>query len=149
VLAAMYYTSIAPLKNWDVWIRLNMKYAAGVPDKYYAEFKQDFQGITRDGWVNLMQANLKYRLPVDLMKATAPALIVVGSKEYASMKQSARDLTAALPNARGYTVNLGKQASLAEEHNWSLTAPQIFAAMVRAWVTGSVLPTELQPLASK
>lgn len=146
VLAAMYYTSIAPLKNWDAWIRLNMKYAAGVPDKFYTEFKQDFQGITRDGWVNLMQANLNYRLPADLANATAPALVVVGSKEYSIMKQSARELTAALPNARSYAVNLGKQSTLAQEHNWALTAPQIFAAMVRGWISGNALPPELHPL---
>ena len=148
-LAAMYYTSIAPLKKWDAWIRLNMKYAAGVPGKYYAEFKQEFQGITLHGWVNLMQANLKYRLPAGLERLTTPALVVVGSKEYASMKQSARDLTASLPNSRGNMVNLGKQASLAQEHNWALSAPQIFAAMVRAWINGDALPTELHPLTPK
>src|SRR5690242_10848352 len=29
VLAATYYSSVAPFKNWDAWIRLNTKYAAG------------------------------------------------------------------------------------------------------------------------
>ena len=146
VLAAMYYTSVAPLKGWDAWIRLNMKYAAGVPEQYFPEFKRNFQAITRNGWVNLMRANLAYRLPAGLERATVPALVVVGSKEYASMKQSARDLTAALPHARGYTVNLGTKASLAQEHNWALTAPHIFATMVRAWINGDILPTELSEL---
>jgi pimeloyl-ACP methyl ester carboxylesterase len=146
VLAATYYSAVAPFKRSETWIRLNMKHSAGVPGQYFEQFKQDFQALTKEGWVNLMRANQRFRLPSGLERATAPALVVVGSKEYAAMKESARDLVAALPNARGYTVSLGQGASLAQEHNWALNAPEIFAATVRAWIEGQPLPGALQPL---
>jgi pimeloyl-ACP methyl ester carboxylesterase len=146
VLAWSYRLGVAPLRNADWWIRLNMKYAAAVPDAYFAEFKRDFQSMSEDGWVNLMLANQRFRLPAGLERATAPALVVVGNKEYAAMKQSARDLAAALPNALACTVTLGPQASLGQEHNWALNAPELFAATVRAWIEGKALPEALQSM---
>jgi pimeloyl-ACP methyl ester carboxylesterase len=32
---AMYWSAIGPLKGWDAWVRLNMKYSAGIPDAYF------------------------------------------------------------------------------------------------------------------
>jgi pimeloyl-ACP methyl ester carboxylesterase len=147
VLAAAYYSSVAPFKNWDAWIRLNMKYSAAVPEQYFPQFKQDFQALSKDAWVNLMRANMSFRLPAGLERATMPTLVVVGAKEYAVMRQSACDLVTALPNARGYSVGLGKHASLAMEHNWAINAPDVFAAMVRAWIESKPLPEQLKPLA--
>ena len=36
--------------------------------------------------------------------------------------------------------------SLAEEHNWNLTAPDLFNQTLRAWITDQPLPPELRPL---
>jgi pimeloyl-ACP methyl ester carboxylesterase len=146
VLAATYYSTIAPFKKWDAWIRLNMKYAAGVPDAYFAPFKQEFQSLSKDGWVHLMRANLSFRLPPGLQRAKAPVLVVVGSKEYAAMQQSARDLAQALPHAKAYRISLGHGASLAQEHNWALSDPALFARSVRAWIEGQPLPPALSAL---
>ncbi|MCL5999413.1 MAG: alpha/beta hydrolase, partial [Chloroflexi bacterium] len=81
LLAATYYSSIAPFKNWDAWIRLNMKYSAGIPEQYFTSFKQDFQALTRDAWVHLIRANQDFRLPPGLQRATAPALVLAGTRE--------------------------------------------------------------------
>ena len=62
------------------------------------------------------------------------------------MKQSARDLAAALPNAKAVQVSLGKAGTLASEHNWALTAPLLFAQTVRAWIEDLPLPEALSPL---
>jgi hypothetical protein len=43
-------------------------------------------------------------------------------------------------------VNLGPKSTLAQEHNWALTAPDLFAATVRAFVNGQPLPEQLLPL---
>ena len=72
--------------------------------------------------------------------------MVVGQKEYGAMRQSARDLCAALPNASGRVVNLGPKAAMAQEHNWNMNAPELFNRMVRAWLTAQELPAELLPL---
>lgn len=139
-----YRMSIPPFLNNDWWIRLNMKYATGIPDEFYAQFKKSFQETTESQFVNLMLANQTYRLPKGLEQATAPTLVLAGKKEYAAMKQSVRDLVEALPNAKGGLINLGKKFSMANEHNWALATPKLFAQTVQAWVEGKALSKELE-----
>ncbi len=146
-MAALSYDwGLAPFKQNEGYIRLNMKYAAGVQEEYYPQFKQVFQSYTRDSCVHSMVENQNFRLPDGLAQAQAPALVVVGQKEYGAMRQSARDLRAALPNATACLLNLGPRAGLAQEHNWNMNAPVLFSQTVRAWLTGQPLPPELQPL---
>jgi pimeloyl-ACP methyl ester carboxylesterase len=146
LLGWSYRMAIPPFRNVDWWIRLNMKYSAGVPDQFFPQFKKDFQTMTEGEFVNLMVANQTFRLPGGLDKANASTLVIAGKKEYGAMKQSVRDLVAALPNARGGFINLGKKSTLASEHNWALTAPDQFAATVRAWVEGTALPSVVEGL---
>jgi pimeloyl-ACP methyl ester carboxylesterase len=144
LLAWSYRLSIPPFINSDWWIRLNMKYAAGVPDEFYPDFKRDFQQLTESEFVNLLLANQRFRLPGGLEKAAVPTLVVAGQKEYGAMKQSVRDLAAALPCAWGGFLNLGKGSSTTKEHNWALTAPDLFAQTVRAWMEETPLPPEIE-----
>ena len=146
LLAWTYRISIPPFKNVEWWIRLNMKYAAGIPDEFYSWFKKDFQDMTESEWVNLLTANQRFRLPAGLEKAAAPVLAVAGRREYGAMKESVRDLVKVLPHARGGFVNLGKGSSMAKEHSWALTAPELFAQTVRAWIEEKPLPKEIEPL---
>ncbi len=146
LIALAYRWSVPPFKNNAWWIRLNMKYAAGVPDQYYPQFSQIFRELTESGFTNVMIENQRFRLPQGLDRVKAPTLIIVGKHEYAAMRQSARDLAAAIPGARAYEVVHTRKMSLAEEHNWNLTAPDLFTQTVRAWITGQPLPTALQPL---
>jgi pimeloyl-ACP methyl ester carboxylesterase len=138
--------AVEPFKNNAWWIRLNMKYAAGVPEKYYPQFSQTFRGLTQSGFTNLMVENQRFRMPPGLERVQAPTLIVVGKREYAAMRQSARDLARAIPGAQAFEVAHTRKMSLAEEHNWSLTAPELFTQTVRAWISGGPLPAALHPL---
>lgn len=146
LLAWTYRLTVRPFINSDWWIRLNMKYAAGVPDEFYSYFKKDFQHVTEAEFVNLMIANQRFRLPSGLETIAAPTLVIAGQKEYAAMKQSVRDLVAALPRAKGGFLNLGKSSSMAKEHNWALTAPELFAQTVRAWIEEKLLPLGIEDL---
>lgn len=146
MLAWAYRMSVPPFRNSDWWIRINMKYSAGIPEQFFTPFKKEFQQMTERGFVNLMLANQRFRLPQGLEQAIAPTLVIAGSKEYAVMKESARRLGAALPNANVMQINLGKNGSIAKEHNWAMTAPDLFAQTVRAWIEGTPLPEELAAL---
>jgi len=146
-LAALAYRwSIPPFKNSDWWVRLNMKYSAGVPETYFSQFSRTFREITESGFTNVVVENQRFRLPSGLEQVKAPTLIVVGKKEYAAMLQSARDLAAAIPGAQAYEVLHARKMSLAEEHNWNMTAPELFTQTVRAWITHQPLPDALKPL---
>lgn len=146
LLAWTYRLSIPPFRNSDWWIRLNMKYAAGIPFEYYSDFKKDFQDMTESEWTNLIIANQQFRLPVGLEKAAAPTLVLAGKNEYPAMKQSARDLVKALPHASGGVINLGKKSSMTMEHNWALAVPELFAQTVRAWIEERPLPEEIKSM---
>lgn len=138
---ASYYAGMAgPLKQWDGWIKLNMRYAAGIPDSYFDEFKADFQRTTADGLANLLFSSMRFRLPQGLDQVQVPALVTVGEKEYPQMRLSAQELVKALPNATGRMHALGPLSKLAQEHNWALTAPEQFAETVSTWLEGRSLP---------
>jgi pimeloyl-ACP methyl ester carboxylesterase len=135
---------VEPYKNNNWWIKLNMQYAAGIPDEYFDDFKRSFQSTTEDGFTHMMLANLSFRLPSGLEKFQNPALVVTGSKEYKQMKESARDLLNVLPHAHGVVVDLGRNATLAQEHNWALTAPELFSKTIAAFIEDKPLPNELK-----
>ena len=141
-----YRLSVAPFKGVDWWTHLNMRRAAGVPDEFFPQFRRTYRELTESGFTNLMVENQRFRLPSGLDRVTVPTLIVVGSREYAVMRESARDLAAAIPGARAYMVVHTRRMSVAEEHNWNLTDPDQFSGMVRAWSTGQALSSTLQPL---
>lgn len=131
-----------PFKDSEFWVRANMK-SSGVPDKFYPEFKETTRLLTTSFFVNLLVENQRFRLPAGLEAVTAPTLVVAGKKEYGIMRQSVRDVAAAIPSAKGYLVAHPQRLSLAQEHNWNLAAPELFTRTVRAWITGQPLPKEL------
>lgn len=127
-----------PIKDWPWLVRLNMR-SNGIPSKYFEETQEDTRRITVAGFGRLMRENLQYRLPDGLQNLSVPALVVVGQKEYGIMRQSARDLTHAIPSSRGYVVD-------GVGHNWALESPDRFTALVRAWLADQPLPGGLTPL---
>jgi len=137
---------VEPFKNVDWWIRLNMKYSSGVPEKYYPQFKKDFQNLTGDLFAHITVENQSFRLPQGLERVAAPTLVVAGKNEYGVMRQSVRDIASAIPAAKGFLISHARKLSIAEEHNWNMTAPDLFTQMVRAWITDQPLPVELQPM---
>lgn len=147
VLGLTYDTSIGPLRNWDWWVRTNMRSAAGVPDAYFDDFRQSFRTLTKSGFVDLMVANQTFRLPAGLDRVSAPVLAVCGHGEYEAMRRSTVAVAAAIPGAQACEVVHEVKMSLAQEHNWNMTAPELFNAMVRAFVTGGTLPGAIRPLA--
>lgn len=126
-----------PFKNLDFLIRANMK-SLGIPPAFYADFAADTRGTNQAALTRILIANMGFRLP-DLSRANVRTLVVVGEKEVKVMHESARDLVRALPNGRGYV-------SQGVNHNWSLSVPERFCAMVRAWVADGPLPEGLDAL---
>jgi hypothetical protein len=73
---------------------------------------------------------------------SAPLLVAVGSREPGASRLYGRIATRALrlyPAARGVAMPGG-------DHAWPLQFPDVFAEMVRAWVTDRPLPSVLEPV---
>ncbi|MBZ0288862.1 MAG: alpha/beta hydrolase [Anaerolineae bacterium] len=144
IIRATFLSTVAPLK-WSQWYaRINMKWAAGVPEAYFPQFLENFRQINADSFTHVLIGNMRFRQPAGLERVTVPTLVIVGKNEYKPMHQSVRDLVKTLPNVRGAVVSLNKR--LAEEHNWNMNAPDLFTRTVRAWVEDKPLPAELLPL---
>lgn len=134
LVAGMYM----PFKDIDWLVRANM-WGMRVPARYLPHFREDTRSLTASSFTNIMRANGSYRLPANLDRATAPALVVIGQKEYRIMARSARDLVQALPHASGYVARgLG--------HNWCFEAPDLFTRVAQAWIGDQPLPPGLAPL---
>ena len=139
------YRSIEPLNKYAWWARLNMR-STGIPAQYLQETLETYKTLTAQAFAHIIVENQKFRLPNGLAKVAAPTLVVAGRKEYKGMQQSVRDVTAAIPGAKGCLVQHTRKMSMAEEHNWSMTAPELFTRTVRAWIEGQPLPSELLEL---
>lgn len=146
VLRWTHHIFMQPFKNWDWWMKLNMKYSAGIPHEFFPDFKRVFQTMSEDAFARIMTSGMSFRLPAGLETVKTPVLVTVGSKEYRAMKESAKLLAAVLPDAQAYIVNSDHQQNLAESHNWALSTPDLFAACLKAWLAGSQLPNELQKI---
>lgn len=140
----MFRISVPPFRNNEWWMRLNMKYSAGIPDEYFPQYRNNFQIITEDQFVNAMIANQQFRLPGNLDKAAAPTLVIAGKHEYDAMKKSVLMLTGALPHAQARLLDLGVGTSMRKEHNWAMNAPDLFAQVLRNFIADQELPNELQ-----
>jgi pimeloyl-ACP methyl ester carboxylesterase len=140
------YRSIEPLNKYEWWMRLNMR-SYGIPDRFLPEIRETYQSLTAEAFAHILVENQRFRLPAGLEKVTSPTLVVGGRKEYKIVHDSIRDVTAAIPGARGCLVHHTHKFSLGQEHNWNMTAPELFTRTVRAWIEHQPLPEELEPLA--
>lgn len=133
LMAAMYM----PFRNIKLLVEANMK-SLGVPVQYYDQFAADTRLLTTEAFTHVTRENMRFS-PPDLKNANVPTLVLIGQKEPKIMRDSAKDLLKALPQAEGHIVpNVG--------HNWSLEAPELFAKVVRAWIESQPLPAELVTL---
>lgn len=71
--------------------------------------------------------------------ANRPVLIVAGQQETVVAKRMARQLCATIAGSTGVVVP-------GAGHVWNLQLPQLFTAVVRAWLSGQPLPEQLRPL---
>jgi pimeloyl-ACP methyl ester carboxylesterase len=135
-LVAMYM----PFRNIDWLVKANMK-SLGVPMQYLEQFREDTKQLTVSSFSHVPKENMCFKLPATVSQAQTPTLVMIGQKELAPMRQSAKDIVAALPNAQGRVApNVG--------HNWSLEGPELFTCTVQAWIEDQSLPAELLPLAT-
>jgi pimeloyl-ACP methyl ester carboxylesterase len=135
-----------PFKKSEWWMRANMRGAAGIPDEYVDDFRATFRATTAASFSHIIAANQAFRLPAGLDRVTAPVLAVCGHGEYEVMRRSTADVAAAIPGAEAREVFLTGKAPVAQQHNWSMTEPELFTGMVRAFIAGRALPEAIKPL---
>ncbi len=119
-----------------------MKYSGGIPDEYFPQFFESFQKMTADQFVDMTRIGLNNRIPVGLAQARNPTLVLCGEKEYREMQESTREIAGTLPNGKAFQVTYPKGVPMREQHNWSMTYPDLFTRTVKAWIEDGSLPVE-------
>ena len=107
----------------------------GIPDQY-ADFLRDdlYQSISPDFMRHFMTELALWELP---QRVESPLLVVVGEKEQKASFGISRGYLKRYPGSCGVVAaQMG--------HAWCLQSPELFAAMVRAWVTDQPLPAGLE-----
>ena len=85
----------------------------------------------------IWQEAVRFHVSASLQHVDTPTLITAGSRESTIITQAVGTISAMMPNAQGRLApGLG--------HGWNVEAPDLFNAMVRAWITGTPLPYRLQ-----
>jgi pimeloyl-ACP methyl ester carboxylesterase len=103
----------------------------GIPEQYADLVRDDLMLANSPGFMRRYMTELaRWELPESIQN---PLLLVVGEKEMKAAFGFARGYLERFPIARGVVAPGAR-------HAWSLQLPDLFADLVRAWVTGHPLP---------
>jgi len=112
------------------------KYLNLAPDEQVA-FVENFMKMSMRTYRTIYEEVAGFQASLALGKVLVPTLICAGGKESKAILQAVHMLPEILPDAKGCILpEFG--------HGWNLEAPELFNAMVRAWINHEPLPRELK-----
>ena len=109
----------------------------GIPDDVIPLMRRDTQRMSSQTLNRIYDEVLTFSLPSALAQRTQPLLSAAGDREAKPVLSGLADFRAIAPNAK--TV-IAPNA----HHPWNGEHPELFTAMIRAWVCGQPLPPKLQ-----
>lgn len=121
-----------PLARTRAFARLQAR-SYHLPEDLFEAYFEDTRQTSGEALARILRQNLTFELPAKLKAASAPVLVIAGSKEYGLMRESARDVAAVLPNARGYLVK-------GVGHTFSFEKPELYAGLIQGWIADRPLP---------
>lgn len=126
-------------KRW--FVNMQAKSLPLSPDMQ-AAFTENLLAMSLDAYRKIWEEAVDYCVSPTLGRVSNPTLIVAGGKETSIITQTVDTIPKMMPHAEGRLApGLG--------HGWNVEAPDLFNAMVRAWITNSPLPAELQAVHSR
>ena len=112
------------------------------PDDSRAVFAETARHTPVQTYPRILQELYREPLTGRLAKIDVPVLAITGEKDKKITRQGVDDLVRSLPDAVGYLApGVG--------HQWSAEDPDLFAAVVKAWLLSTDLPDGLIPRASR
>lgn len=109
----------------------------GLPPDMQAAFTEALQAMSLQAYRRIWKEAAQFRVSSSLRNVTTPTLVTAGGRESEIITQAVGTISTLMPNAQGRIApGLG--------HGWAVEAPELFTAMVRAWITDTPLPDRLQ-----
>ncbi len=127
--------AVLPLARHRVFQKLQAR-SFHIPNEDFEIYYQDTLKLSTDALSRILDENSSFRLPEGFQKVTVPTLVLAGQKEPRLMRDSMRELTAALPNAQGYLI-------ASADHAYLFAEPERFAGILRAWFSNKQLPGDI------
>lgn len=102
-----------------------------------AAFTENLLAMSMQAYRRIYEEAAEFRVPPSLGQVHNPTLIVAGSRESSIVLQAVDVIPRTMPNAQG-------RLAPGLRHGWNVEAPDLFNAMLRAWITNASLPGALQ-----
>jgi len=102
-----------------------------------AAFVDNLRAMSMEAYRRIWEEAAVFRVPPALRQVDNPTLVVAGSRESKIITQAVGVIAALMPHAQG-------RLAPGVGHGWNVEAPDLFSAMIRAWVSGMPLPASLQ-----
>lgn len=102
-----------------------------------AELAASLQAVSMQAYRRIMEEVVDYTAPATLGHVTVPTLVAAGGHESQIILDAVRDLPRLMPNSQG-------RLAPGVGHGWNVEAPELFSAMIRAWITDAPLPSSLR-----
>lgn len=111
--------------------------ALHIPPDMQPAFTENLQAVSMEAYRRIYKEAANFRLSPSLGRVNTPTLVTAGSRESNIIVQAVETIPQVMPNAQGRLApGLG--------HGWNVEAPDLFSAMVRAWISHTPLPNGLQ-----
>ena len=108
-----------------------------LPPHAQAAFTENLLAMSMQTYRRILEEAVEFQVPSALQQVDIPTLITAGGKESKIILQAVDVISNIMPNAQGRTApGLG--------HGWNVEAPDLFNAMVRAWISSAPLPAGLK-----
>ncbi len=106
------------------------------PDMQSA-FTENLLAMSLQAYRRIWEEAVDFYVPPALNLVNNPTLITAGGSETNIITRTVDTIPKLMPNAQG-------RLAPGRGHGWNIEAPDLFTAMVRAWITGTPLPAGLQ-----
>lgn len=120
------------------WIANMQAKALNLPPDMQTAFTENFMAMSMKTYRRIMEEAVDFTVPSALREVDVPTLITAGGNESDIILQAVDEIANLMPNAQG-------RIAPGLKHGWNVEAPDLFTAMIRAWVTDSPLPAQLMP----
>lgn len=120
------------------WIANMQAKSLNLPPDMQTAFTENFMAMSMKTYRRIMEEAVDFTVPSALREVNIRTLITAGGHESDIILQAVDEIAHLMPNAQG-------RIAPGLKHGWNVEAPDLFTAMIRAWVTDSPLPAQLMP----
>ncbi|MCA9908725.1 MAG: hypothetical protein KC519_08760, partial [Anaerolineae bacterium] len=127
-------TSFLMKRRWFVHMQAR---TMDIPSDMQSAFTENLLATSMDAYGSIYREAADYAVPASLSRVNTPTLITAGWRETKIIVDAVGAIAHMMPNAQGCLAP-------GLDHGWNVQSPELFSAMVRAWITGTPLPAGLQ-----